>query len=104
MGVTVATGVVAAVVTWLTLANRDSNRAAAGAMLAAYTLTQLVESLRAVAEPGPEALQRIVGAGVLGIVPIQSALLMSAGRRGLGVATAAVWPVSRLLARRRSVT
>lgn len=72
--------------------------------LAVYATSQVRESLRALVDPSPAALQRVVGAGVLAIIPLQAAFLLARGHRRLGAAVAAAWPVARRAARRRAVT
>jgi 4-hydroxybenzoate polyprenyltransferase len=73
-------------------------------LMAAYAGSQLREGRAAIADPGPEALQRMVGQGVLAIIPLQAAFLVAAGRSRLGAVVAAAWPAARRLARRRAVT
>jgi 4-hydroxybenzoate polyprenyltransferase len=85
----------------------DSGRIArAGTLgsLAAYVVPVGGAARAAVAEPGPRALQRFVGAGVLGMVPLQAGLIAAAGAPAVGAAVGALWPVARRLARRRAVT
>jgi 4-hydroxybenzoate polyprenyltransferase len=55
-------------------------------------------------DPSPERLQRAVGASVLGLMPLEAALLAAAGALVPAGGIAALWPVARTLARRRSVT
>jgi hypothetical protein len=55
-------------------------------------------------EPSPERLQRAVGAGVLGLMPLEASLLAGTGALVPAGGVAALWPVARALARRRSVT
>lgn len=96
-----ATGLVAAVVRHGR--HRDDRRLAAVPLLA-HAALQARDGVRAVAEPTPGHLQRLVGTGVLGMLPQQSALALSRGHRAVGGVLAALWPVARRLARRRSVT
>jgi 4-hydroxybenzoate polyprenyltransferase len=49
-------------------------------------------------------LQKVVGTGVLGFMPLEGALLAGMRRTAAGAAVAALWPVARRLARRRAVT
>lgn len=83
---------------------RTGHRRLAAAPLAAHALLQAREGLRAVADPTPASLQRLVGTGVLGMLPQQSALTLSRGHRLLGATLAGAWPLARRLARRRAVT
>jgi UbiA prenyltransferase family len=55
-------------------------------------------------DPSPERLQRAVGASVLGLMPLEAGLLAGAGALAPAGAVAALWPLARSLARRRSVT
>lgn len=72
--------------------------------IAAQMALQMRDSVRATAEPSPASIQRLVGTGVLGMVPLQSAVAISRGHRVVGVGLVALWPVARRLSRRRSVT
>lgn len=73
-------------------------------LLAAYAVTVGAAQDRARRRPDPATVQRAVGAGVLGLLPLEAGLLAAAGHRGAAAAVAATWPVARGLARRRSVT
>ena len=55
-------------------------------------------------DPSPERLQRAVGTGVLGLMPLEAGLLAGAGALVPAGGVAALWPLARSLARRRSVT
>jgi 4-hydroxybenzoate polyprenyltransferase len=55
-------------------------------------------------EPSPERLQRAVGAGILGLMPLEAGLLAGAGALAPAAAVAGLWPLARSMARRRSVT
>jgi len=59
---------------------------------------------QAAAEPSPGRLQRAVGAGVLGLIPLEAGLLAGAGALVPAVGVASLWPLARTLARRRAVT
>lgn len=83
---------------------RSGHRVAGLAPLAAHTALQVRDGLQAMANPSPAAIQRLVGTGVLGMVPLQSAVTISRGHRILGAALVTLWPLARRLARRRSVT
>lgn len=58
----------------------------------------------AVDEPTPENTQRFVGTGVLGVVPLQAALINAAGRSAIAGAIATLWPLAKTLSHKRSVT
>ena len=72
----------------------------AGAYAGSFGRAQLVAARR----PTPENLQRAVGTGVLGLMPLEASLLMASGSPGSAALVAGAWPVARNLARRRSVT
>lgn len=55
-------------------------------------------------DPRAANLQRMVGAGVLGLMPLQSALLALAGRRRAAAAIVTAWPLARHAARKAAVT
>jgi hypothetical protein len=74
------------------------------ALLAAYAGAMARAGLRAERDPSPARLQQVVGTGVLGFMPLEGALLCGLRRTATGAAVAALWPVARHLARRRSVT
>ncbi len=100
---TAASGLVAALAA-AALPGGSRRRLPGLALVAAYAVAQVREGLAAVADPGPRALQRMVGSGVLAVIPLQGAFLVASGRQVLGSAVTALWPVARLLARRRAVT
>ncbi|MEU6348403.1 SCO3242 family prenyltransferase [Streptomyces sp. NPDC047072] len=76
--------------------------AAAGAL--AYLGSYGAAQVRAVREPSGANLQRAVGAGVLGLVPLQAALAARAGAPVVGAVLGVVHPLARRLARRISPT
>jgi hypothetical protein len=78
--------------------------ALAAGLLGAYAVTMGRASVEAARDPSPANLQKVVGAGVLGFMPLEGALLAGMRRTGAGAAVAALWPVARRLARRRAVT
>ena len=55
-------------------------------------------------EPTAANVQRIVGTGVLGLLPLQASMLVASGGTAAGAAVAGAWPVARRLARKRAVT
>ncbi|MCD5312480.1 UbiA family prenyltransferase [Kineosporia babensis] len=69
-----------------------------------YAVPSIRASLAAVKDPSPEKVQRVVGTGVMGMIPLQSALTAAAGRPGTSVALLGLWRAGRMLARRRWVT
>jgi len=79
-------------------------RGAALGLLAAYAAAVGVPQARARAQGDAAAVRRAVGAGVLGLVLLEAALVAAAGRPASAAAIAACWPVARTLSRRRPVT
>lgn len=73
-------------------------------LLAAYASTMGRAQVRAAQDPSPENLQKVVGTGVLGLMPLEGALLAGMRRTVTGAAVSALWPLARHLARRRAVT
>jgi 4-hydroxybenzoate polyprenyltransferase len=80
-----------------------SHKAAAG-LLAGYAGTVGSAQLAAVRDPAPRQVQRAVGAGILGMMPLQAALAARAGSPRAAMLLAAAFPVARRLARRVSPT
>ncbi|MCW2950882.1 MAG: puitative transferase [Conexibacter sp.] len=78
--------------------------AAAFACLGLYASALGSAGVAAARDPKPARLQRFVGTGVLGLMPLQAGLLALAGRRGVAAAIAAAWPLARRAARKASVT
>jgi UbiA prenyltransferase family len=80
--------------------------AVSGGLLAAYAAAMGRAGVQAAQNPSPARLQRLVGTGVMGLMPLEGALLASPRlrRTTTGAAVAALWPLARSLARRRAVT
>jgi hypothetical protein len=78
--------------------------AVSAGLLGAYASAMERAGSEAVQDPSPARLQKLVGTGVLGLMPLEGALLAGLRRTVVGSAVAAVWPLARNLARRRSVT
>jgi 4-hydroxybenzoate polyprenyltransferase len=78
--------------------------AASVGLLGAYAATVGRAELAAARDPSPQRLQRAVGTGVLGLMPLEAAMLAGTGQAAAAGAVAAAWPLARRLARRRSVT
>lgn len=91
-------------------AERASRRAPAAAaavstgLLAAYSSAMLRAETEATEDPSPAKLQKVVGTGVLGFMPLEGSLLAGLRKTVTGGAVAAAWPLARHLARRRAVT
>jgi hypothetical protein len=76
----------------------------AAGLLGAYAVAMGRAEMDAARNPSPAKLQKVVGTGVLGFMPLEGALLAGMRRTAAGAAVAALWPVARRLARRRAVT
>lgn len=74
----------------------------AGAL--AYLGTYGTAQARAVQEPSAENVRRAVGAGIVGLVPLQAALTARGGAPVVGAVLGLVHPLARRLARRISPT
>ncbi|WP_128434180.1 UbiA family prenyltransferase [Streptomyces cyaneus] len=70
----------------------------------AYLGTYGAAQVRAVREPSGENVRRAVGAGILGLMPLQAALTARGGAAGVAAALGVVHPLARRLARRISPT
>ena len=79
-------------------------RIAAAGLVGAYAAAVGRAHAAAARDPSPERLQRAVGASVLGLMPLEAGLLAGAGALAPAGAVAALWPLARSLAARRSVT
>ena len=55
-------------------------------------------------DPSPARVREAVGAGVLGLIPLEGALVAAASSAAAGAALTALWPLARTLSRRRTVT
>lgn len=91
----------------LALRKRRSDPLAAGAALVCvglYASALGSAGLAAVRDPQPAQLQRMVGAGVLALMPLQAALLALRGRPGAAAGIVAAWPLARRAARKAAVT
>lgn len=72
--------------------------------LAAYAATTGRAQAHAVADPSPEKVRRAVGAGILGLIPLQAALTAGTGAVRSALPLAAAFPLARALSRRVSPT
>jgi 4-hydroxybenzoate polyprenyltransferase len=80
-------------------------RAWAGkALFAGYAAGVGSAQLAAVKDPTPGPLQRAVGAGIMGMIPLQAALIARAGSARSALLIAAAYPLARRLSRRVSPT
>jgi UbiA prenyltransferase family len=80
------------------------SRLAGAALLAAFAVTCGQAQSAAVQLPSPRRLQRAVGAGILGMIPLQAGLTARAGSMRAALAVAAALPVARQLSARISPT
>jgi len=74
------------------------------ALLSVHAVEMVRAELEAARQPSPENLQKVVGAGVLGLMPLEAGMLAGAGKPGLAAVLATGWRLARRLARKRSVT
>jgi hypothetical protein len=78
--------------------------AVVGAGALAYLGTYGTAQIRAVREPSGENVRRAVGAGILGFLPLQTALTARSGATVVAAALGVAHPLARRLARRVSPT
>lgn len=84
---------------------RVADALATAGLLGTYAVTSGRTELAAARDPSPAALQRSVGVGVLGLMPLEAGLHAAAvGPLPVTAGIAGVWPLARRFARRRSVT
>jgi hypothetical protein len=99
-----ATGVIGALAGVAGRGGSASQRLAGAALLAVYGATFGRAQLAAVRDPGPQQLQRAVGAGILGLMPLQAALAAGAGAPAAALPVVAAFPLARRLSRKVSPT
>jgi 4-hydroxybenzoate polyprenyltransferase len=58
----------------------------------------------AIADPSPARMQRAVGAGILGLIPLEAGLLAGTGAIVPAAGVATLWPIARRAAKKRAVT
>ncbi len=80
------------------------SRAAALALVGAFAGAVGRPQAEAIRDPSPARLQRVVGAGILGLIPLEAALLAATGALAPAAGLASLWPLARSLTRRRAVT
>ena len=102
--------VTAAAATLVARARRPSRRgsatrvAAGVALAAAHAIAVGRAELAAARQPTATNMRRVVGTGVLGLMPLEASLLAATGPAWAAAGIAAAWPVARRLAQRTSVT
>jgi 4-hydroxybenzoate polyprenyltransferase len=91
-------------VTLAAAGRRQRLRFTSAGLLAGYAGTVGAAQLAAARDPAPRQIQRAVGAGILGLMPLQAALAARAGAPRSAALVAAAFPLARKLARRVSPT
>jgi 4-hydroxybenzoate polyprenyltransferase len=76
----------------------------AGWRSAAYLAAVVPAQLSAARAPTPERVRKAVGAGILGLLPLQAALIGRAGAPAVAAPIAAAFPLARQLSRKVSPT
>jgi UbiA prenyltransferase family len=83
---------------------RPVRQAASALLLGAHAISMVKAEFKAIREPSAENLQQVVGAGVLGLMPLEAGMLAGAGGIGKAATLAAGWRFARQLSRKRAVT
>ena len=81
----------------------DARRLLVGSLAGCYLATYGSAQAAAVADPGASRIRRAVGAGILGLVPLQASLIARRSPLAAG-AVAALFPLARRLSRKVSPT
>jgi hypothetical protein len=76
----------------------------ASALLGTYALTTGRAQYAAVRDPAAATIRRAVGAGILGMIPLQAGLIARTGAWRPALAVAAAFPLARALSRKVSPT
>ncbi|WP_329236656.1 UbiA family prenyltransferase [Actinoallomurus sp. NBC_01490] len=79
-------------------------RVAGAGLLGSYLSTAGGAQLAAVKDPGADRIRRAVGAGILGLIPLQASLAARRGALPAALAVAAGFPLARRLSRKVSPT
>jgi hypothetical protein len=79
-------------------------KAAALGLIGAYAATVGRAHADAIRDPSPARLQKAVGAGIMGLMPLEAGLLAGTGSVVPAAGVAALWPLARRAAKRRTVT
>lgn len=109
VGVTSAVATAAIALRAVTTASTIARTHASSLVLATlatglYAVPSIRASLKAAADPSPNNLQNIVKTGVMGMIPLQSALTAATGRTTTSAGLLVLWQAGRTLAVRRRVT
>jgi 4-hydroxybenzoate polyprenyltransferase len=70
------------------------------ASIATYAIPFAGAAREAMANPEPRQLQKVVGTGVMGMIPLQGALISGAGRTATGSLVTALWPLAQRFRRK----
>jgi hypothetical protein len=81
-----------------------SQRVLGGALLGGYVKTVAEAHLDAARDPQPRKVQRAVGAGIVGMIPLQAGLIARSGAWRTALSVAALFPLARKLSRKVSPT
>ena len=79
-------------------------RVAGLGLIGAYAATVGRAHADAIREPTPARLQKAVGAGIMGLMPLEAGLLAGSGSLVPAAGVAALWPLARRAAKKRAVT
>jgi len=82
----------------------SKRRGVALGLIGAYAATVGRAHVDAIRDPSPARLQKAVGTGIMGLIPLEAGLLAGAGSFAPAAGVAALWPLARRAAKRRSVT
>lgn len=85
-------------------ASRLLRQVAGAGLLGFYVSTAGRAQLAAVVDPGADRIRRAVGAGILGLIPLQASLAARTGALPAAAAVAAGFPLARRLSRKVSPT
>jgi 4-hydroxybenzoate polyprenyltransferase len=79
-------------------------RIASLGLVGAYAAVVGRAHVDAAQDPSPARMQRAVGAGILGLIPLEAGLLAGAGSLVPAAGVAALWPIARKASKKRAVT
>ena len=82
----------------------SKRRGVALGLIGAYAATVGRAHVDAIRDPSPARLQKAVGAGIMGLIPLEAGLLAGAGSFAPAAGVAALWPLARRASKRRAVT
>jgi len=82
----------------------SQRRGVALGLIGAYAATVGRAHIDAIRDPSPARLQKAVGTGIMGLIPLEAGLLAGAGSFGPAAGIAALWPLARRASKRRAVT